>query len=203
MLVSSLHTFAKKEDEAAYEKGTITAIASIGFPNLNKVYEHDRSAGPFSAAVDYQLSGRFGISLLYAYKNSVAELKTVETPARTHFANGTQTTIPAAIFQYRGSLSIQAIMATGEYCYRNKGKVRLSSGLGFGLAIWKHSAYFSDGIDHSGDPNFRTFNQFTYRIRFLDVKVKLTKDLGVNGGIGFGYDGIFNAGLHYTIGRRS
>jgi len=95
-------------------------------------------------------------------------------------------------------------MATAEYAFVNKGRTSLSSGIALGYTPTPSvSTKFSDNVDHT---NFivssRDYGYLAFRIRILTAKVKLTENFGVYGGIGYGVDGLFALGAHYTFNHK-
>jgi hypothetical protein len=188
LLICSLIAQAK-DRVPAFDKGAITATLAVGMPNLNKVLGAYTSIGPYSASADYQLNKRFCANLLYSYMYSAAHLQTVKSMK-------TQNS-----FECEQRSAVSTIMATGQYCYLNRGRVWMSMGLGFGVAIPKNFVYFPDGIDHS-DEIYIPKTRFVYRLRLLDIKVKVTKNFSVYGGIGEGLDGVLSAGINYNITGR-
>ncbi len=194
LLLSGLSGLAKENDlPVACPKGSVSAIVTAGYPNIVQHLGGSLvSLGPFSAAVDYQLSMRLGLGFQYTYRFSGSGLKSFSSPT-----NG--------VIQYENKEGFHSFMATADYYYRNRGRVCFSSGIAFGYTLKPIlSLYASQGLS---DPEFIRSTQretgfLAFRLRLLHVKYSVTKSFGINGGVGVGIDGFITAGLHYTFSGR-
>ncbi len=204
LLITSLSAIAKKEKpEPAFKKGYVTATVAAGYPNFirySRVQSGSRSVGPFMAAVDYQASRRFSFGLQYTYQYTSSGIQS----ELAYVSTGTSATFSYE-YQYVRKVTYHSLMATVDYCFLNRGRVSLSSGIGLGYAPRpKLTQYFSDNIDHS-DKLGRVFTNAlpAVRLRLAYAKVRVKENFGVCGGIGLGTDGVFSLGVHYTFNGKN
>jgi len=203
LLITSLCSFAKKKEkpEPAIAKGSFTAIAATGYPNLFRYspWSSGGSIGPLIAAGEYQVSRRFNVGLQYSYHHSSTGTQTGNIYTRSG-----STISVVSTYQYERKLTFHLFMATADYCYLNKGRVLLSSGIGLGWSARPTvKDYFSDNINHSNDLNAAFTNWVpAVHLRVADVKVRIKDNFGLNAGIGLGTDGLIFAGAHYTFTGR-
>lgn len=194
MALLSLSAQAKKDKpEPAFAKGDFTLMAGTAYPDVLG-FRGWKPAAIFSATAEYQASRRFAFGLLYQFDYAIEPWRTIKASAY-----GSPYT-----FQSRKKATIQTYMATAEYAFLNKGRTSLSSGLAFGYTPAVNvSVQFRDNIDHSNliGPS-RDYGQISFRIRLLTAKVKLTNNFGVYGGLGYGMDGVFAIGAHYTFSNK-
>ena len=200
LLILSLSSFKKKKEHLAFNKGAVTATAATGYPNILKWVDLDgKSVGPFMAAGNYQVSRRFSLGVQYTYQYISTRVHT-----NTLFTEIGNMAVPIATYQYWRKITYQSLMVTVDYCYLNKGRLCLSSGIGLGYAprpIIKQ--YFSDNVDHTADLNDAfTTAMPVVRLRLLFASVKITQRFGVCGGLGLGTDGVISMGAHYTFTDR-
>ncbi len=199
LLISSLCSFTKKKKkpEQAFKKGNITAIVGTGYPNPYRK-RGDKSAGPFFAAGEWQASRRWSFGLIYSCNFVSTGVKNY-----TVYTQDTSGWVSTASFQYQDRMIFHAFTATAQYCYINRGRVCVGSGLG--LAVIPNPTIktrFPDGTDHSWQMRDRGYVLLGIRIRLIDAKVRLNKNWGVCGGVGFGDDGFLTVGASYTFRGR-
>lgn len=190
LLLSALTSFAG-DREPYIDKGTFTAGIGYGFPNMNGWSHSPVSIGAIIVAGDYQLSKRFNIGLQYNYNYT-------ESGMRNYFS-----TIDKATIQYFSNERWNILSVNSEYCYLNRGKLCLGSGLGLGAGL----ANGNSGSNTAKDPSIKEYN-YRYTViyimlRLVDVQVKIKDNLSATGCLGFGSDGMVTAGLQYTFRRRN
>lgn len=189
LLLPSLCATAKdKKDkpEPAFKKGTITATAAYGYiPSSKSARNWYKSDNIFQLLADYQVSRNFNVSAKYIYYNQVS---------KTHHYK----TFTGAPMQYRSRYQANFIAFTANYCYLNRGRVSLSSGLGLGFG---NSRDQSDIIDSNGKPLIRRFSQRNgaLDIRLLEARVKLKKNFALYGSLGYGHLGMIALGASYNF----
>lgn len=180
--------------EPSLVKGDISATLAVGTfttPLLEDAYVQ---SGPWSIAADYQLSKRFSVSALVYYTYSASKMGPKDIVIDTgggHYR--------LKELDYAATRVAFGGYVSGHYCYVNRGRVSMSCGLGFGIDKTTRKYEFAGGIDYTDRmyPSKPTY--FGVRVRFIDVKVRVTKNFSVFGGFGSGGDGYLSAGLNYKI----
>jgi hypothetical protein len=199
LLITSLCSFTKKKNksDAAFKKGNIIAMAGTGWPHMYG-YSGDKLLGPIFAAGEWQASRRwsFGLNFCYHHNNTGVETHTVYT------SNGTTVT-PVYSFQYEQKITHHVFMATANYCYVNRGRVCLGSGIGFGYEPPPTvKTHFHDNVYHQVPVHDAGYFTLAFRVRLLDAKVRITEHFGLCGGVGYGVDGLISVGALYTFKGR-
>ncbi len=206
LIVSSLCSFTKKKKkpEAAFKTGRVTATVSTGYPNFFRYYERtgSRSLGPFMAAANYQTSRRWSFGLQYSYHYTNTGIQT----ARQYTSvGGGSAPVFSHEYQYQIKVTYHSFMATADYCYLNRGRVCLSSGIGLGyMPRPTRSEYYSDNMRHSAFTGRGVmYDPFpAFRARLVHARVRIKDNFGVCGGLGIGTDGLFSVGAVYTFKGR-
>ena len=181
--------------EPSLVKGDLSATLAVAmYVPTRKDYVY-RFLGPYTVSVDYQLSKRFNLSVLgfYFYSESYMGPK-----PRWEYASVVVVDTLNEI-DYAWTRRRIGGYLTGNYCYVNRGRVSISCGLGLGAYRNIRQLEFPAGIDNSDKIRVEKPVYFTSRVRFADVKVRVSKKFTVLGGFGVGPDGHFCAGLNYKI----
>jgi hypothetical protein len=188
LLLSVFTTFAG-DKEPFIDKGTHTVGIAYGFPNVIGEKDPRVSIGSVIVTADRQLSKRFNIGLQYNFNY------TDGGPRTRMLTNNISYQSVAKSFSHRVSFN-------SEYCFVNRGKVCLGSGLG--MAIGAQRTYVNYNYTQNivlRDNNYTVF-ELAFMLRIVDVQVKLKDNLSVTGCLGYGYDGLVTAGVQYTFRRK-
>jgi hypothetical protein len=194
LLLLSLVSQARKEKhKPAFDKGEFRVIAGTGYPNFMGYYGDGKPQFTFIAATEYQASRRFAIGLQYLYSYSFFN--------RRGYINYNPNLPPIGFTQ---KTYTHVFMATAEYAFLNRGRVALSSGIGLGyIPTPKVKTIFDDKIDHSDSVNTDLdYWHVAFRLRIVNMKIRLNENLGVYFGVGYGSDGLLSGGVHYTFSGR-
>ena len=179
--------------EPSLVKGDISATLAVGtffYPLLNESYVQ---LGPYSVAVDYQLSKRFSVSGLAYYVYSASQMAprflVLDTGGGSSWRK----------WDYAATQVMFGGFLSGHYWYMNRSRVSLSCGLGLGIYNNVVKYDFADYHAYLEGKNKVKNSSIYMRLRLIDVKVRLAKNFSVFGGFGFGGDGYLSAGLNYKI----
>lgn len=188
LLLSSLSSFGKSKyddkPDPAIKNGAITPYIAYAYPFFSDI----KHTGIFIAGAEYQVSRGLNAGLQYGYY----QWRTPMMLARNQFS-GTN-------YQIGDVMRGHIFMLTIDYCYLNRGRVSLAAGFGLGTISANKSLHIIDSTGLSTETKYPyRLNSFTGRIRLIDAKVRITKNLGIYGGLGLGSDGVFAIGAHYTF----
>jgi hypothetical protein len=181
LMTTSLMAAAKNDKETAFPKGTGTVMLGISYANTREDKWYTTATPPVFVAADYQFSKRFSVNMMFAIR---------------YFEDGNN----------YGTISYSywkpMLIPTLEYCYINSGKLRLSCGVGIGLSwetvgVYKEITIIGSEAVEKVIKNKREIA--IARVRAIDMKWKLTPKFGVLAGLGYGTDGIINAGVWYKF----
>lgn len=173
----------KDKPEPAFKKGTITTTAAYVYsPYSRGWYE---STNTFLLLADYQVSRNFNVSAKYLYLSQTSN---------THYYKS----FGGVQMQYKSREQANFFVFTANYCYLNRGRVSLSSGLGLGFGYSKHKA---DIIDSNGKPftNYDGQKNGALDIRLIEAKVMLKNNFALYGSLGYGNLGLIAAGASYNF----
>jgi hypothetical protein len=194
LLLCSFSSFAKGEGPAI-DNGTYTLSAAWGFPETRKSYfPYGTSFGPISITADRQLTKRFSVDLQYAYTHSIADRMTLRIVQ--HGATSVSN------IYYEQDSRYHSITAGGEYCYVNRNRLWMACGIALGLEVQKHNVLYltdSTNVDRSNEIYAAKKPFLNYRLRFVDAKYTIGKNLGLCASFGFGMDGILTFGVLYRF----
>lgn len=195
LLLTSLCSFKKdkKEQEPAFKKGDITAIVAYGTQIMFWESLYTASSN-VTACAEYQLSNKFNVGLQYSY--NYTETKWYRNSYRV---NGVVTMNTPTYQQKQWSWG-NILLLTGEYCFVNKGRTSISSGLGIGIFAGKRKEHT---IDSMGIPSYSTspVARLAVQLQLVNAKMRLSENWGLYGGLGLGYRGILSLGAHYTFNK--
>lgn len=174
LMATSVIASAKGDKETAFPKETGTVMAGISYANTQDDNLYSTAAPPVFVAADYQFSKRFSANMMFALRY-----------LHYDYNNG--------FFTYSDWKPM--VIPTFEYCYVNSEKLRLSCGLGIGVS--RETVGTRTG---SSGEVIKTKREIAIaRVRAIDMKWKLTPKFGVLAGLGYGADGIVNAGVWYKV----
>lgn len=194
MALLSISAQAKKtKPEIAYAKRDFTLMAGTAYPDMLG-FQGWKPAAILTVSGEYQASRRLAFGVQYLLSYATEPWRTINTSV-----NGNSYT-----FQYRKKATNHLVMATAEYAFVNRGRTSLSSGIALGYTPPPSvSTQFRDNIDHTNAiGSSRDFGHIGFRIRLLTAKIKLTNNFGVYAGLGYGMDGVFAIGAHYTFSHK-
>jgi len=205
LVISSLCSFTKKKKkpEQAFEKRSFTAIAGTGWSNVF-TDSRSKSIGPINVGADYQASKRWSFGFQYTFNYTKTDVRKFLVYPNSFMIVGTPI-IPTDSFLYQQKATYHSFMATADFCYVNKKRLCLSSGIGLGYTPYPTvSTRFPDNIDHSTQLGDRVaYLPFAFRLRLLNARVRITDRLGAFGSVSYGVDGFLLAGATYTFTGRN
>ncbi|MBX2906682.1 MAG: hypothetical protein KF744_11630 [Taibaiella sp.] len=180
----------KKKPEPAFAKGDFTLMAGTAYPDVLG-FQGWKPTAIFTVIGEYQASPRFAFGIQYLLSYATEPWRTINTSVNSS----------PYTFQYRKKATNHLVMATAEYAFVNRGRTSLSSGIAIGYTPAPSvSTQYSDNINHTNSiVSSRDYGHIAFRLRILTAKVKLTDNFGVYGGLGYGIDGLFALGAHYTF----
>jgi hypothetical protein len=188
LLLSVFTTFAG-DKEPFIEKGTHTVGIAYGFPNVIGEKDPRVSIGSVIVTADRQLSKRFNIGLQYNFNYTDGGVR-----SRTVSNN--------VSYQSQSKSFLHRVSFNSEYCFINKGRVCLGSGLGVAAGVQKTYYNYSNLQNIVLKDGNYALLEFAFMLRLVDVQVKLKDNLSVTGCLGYGYDGLVTAGVQYTFRRK-
>lgn len=178
-----------------YKKGNMTLYAGLGASNvvanaLNSVGEGAAySVGPYILGYQYHLTDKLMIGLAYTYQSASTGKQTVTTATDN--------------VSFRTNLNVSTFLSQINYSwYNNENQA---------LILYSGAALGTFSIDSelelvSGNKDLAVLynglaNGMSYHITAIGYKGRFTKSskLGAFAELGFGMNGIFNAGLQYTF----
>jgi hypothetical protein len=178
-----------------YKKGNMTLYAGLGASNvvanaLNSVGEGAaNSVGPYILGYQYHLTDKLMIGLAYTYQSASTGKQTVTTATDN--------------VSFRTNLNVSTFLSQINYSwYNNENQA---------LILYSGAALGTFSIDSelelvSGNKDLAVLynglaNGMSYHINAIGYKGRFTKSskLGAFAELGFGMNGIFNAGLQYTF----
>jgi hypothetical protein len=178
-----------------YKKGNMTLYAGLGASNvvanaLNSVGEGAaNSVGPYILGYQYHLTDKLMIGLAYTYQSASTGKQTVTTATDN--------------VSFRTNLNVSTFLSQINYSwYNNENQA---------FILYSGAALGTFSIDSelelvSGNKDLAVLynglaNGMSYHINAIGYKGRFTKSskLGAFAELGFGMNGIFNAGLQYTF----
>jgi hypothetical protein len=193
LLISSLCSFKKDETQPAVPAGSVTAIASLGYPKMAWLeFDHEKGAPVlYIVGAEYQENRWLNTGLQYCLNYSAVGMQ----PIKNYFSG--------TVYQLERWAWWETVMATADFCYLNKGRVSLSAGIGLGLQFEKISGHVIDSVGISTSSTHHERN-IAARLRLINAKVRVAKNFGLYGGLGLGYDGMVAVGAYYTfLGKKA
>lgn len=172
--------------EPAIKNGAITPFVAYAYPFFSDL----KHTGMFNVGGEYQISRGLNVGVQYSYFKW-------HMPLGTYWNQYTGTR-----FHMGDIMSGHIVMLAVDYCYLNRGRVSLAGGFGLGKLYAYKSLHVIDSIGISSESKYPRTSNAAGRIRLIDAKVQLTKNFGVNAGLGLGSDGLFAVGAHYVFTKR-
>lgn len=177
----------KKDKKNVFRKGDITVVAAYGSQKILGISGFDISRN-VTAYSEYQLSPKFIVGLQYSY--AYAKTKLFEANYQTSgiiFAG-------SPTYQFETWLKRNTVLANAEYCFLNRDRISLSSGLGFGVSLLKGREHIIDSVGISSYNTFPTRIFPALQLQVLNLKVRITDNWSAYGGICFGHRGLLSGG---------
>ena len=180
LLVIKLASFAQAE------KGTTRIIAGWGAPNIAAAVlsDVDKQTGPIHFGVKHFFSDKISVGLIYNYSDA--------TTKPYLYNDGTNA------FAYKYDAVFSTFLANVDYSWKSGEKHNLYSGLGLGFVNVSASATITTG---TGDaPKFTAAaSGLGYHVTAIGYHGTLGAGFGAYAELGYGYNGLINAGLSYSI----
>jgi hypothetical protein len=178
-----------------FQKGNMSVFAGVGASNtvanaLNSVGEDaSNSFGPYILGYQYHLSDKLMLGLAYSYQSA---------------STGKQTIVTATdAVSYKTNLNISMFMTQLNYAwYQNeKQAMVLYSGVSAGTFSVEGELEIISGNKDLAVKYNSLSNGVSYHLTAIGYKGRFTKSskLGAYAELGFGMNGLFNAGLNYTF----
>ncbi len=191
LLITSISSFARGNDEPAIATGSFTFYAGTAFPSYLKVlggFTDGQYVGPFHLGIQNQVLSNWNVGLQFSYSNA--------NSAWMDFTDNNSN-----VYSYKYDISLITILVNADYTWLNRNHVVLYSGAGFGYGAISGKASFSDNVNHSDEVAFSgQASTVAYHVRLFGAKVNIVKTLGIYGDVGFGWNGIAEVGIKYSIG---
>jgi hypothetical protein len=176
-----------------FSKGTTSLFFGIGINNtstkqIKAIGEGGgRAFGPVQFGYQYHLSNRFCLGLMYTYTSAETGEEFV-----TDF-------ITQANYTYK--FNISTFLSRLDYCWMNKKNFAYYSGFGFGTQKVTASTSVASG-DPSLVPDYtEDFSGVAGHLTIFGFKARFGNNgkLGMYSEVGFGVNGLWNAGLTYSF----
>ena len=167
-------------------KNKMRIMVGYGLPNIPAaiIGDVDTKTGPYEIGYKVFLSDKFSIGLMYNYAS--ASTKT----ALDYDPNGNA-------YSYNFDVSFSTFLTQLDYAWVNKTSHNWYSGLSLGYANVTANLNLITG---SSNPTFTAANSgFAYHLTLVGYHGTLGKGFGVYSELGYGFNGIFNAGLSYSF----
>lgn len=196
LLISGLCSFKKdkkKAPEPAFKNSQFTVIAAYGLPSAlwaKPTYRDPVTRGCALVGAEYQVERWFKAGLQYSYYHAGTGMQ----PVQDHFS-GTP-------YQRDGWAREHGLFITADFCYLNKGKWSLSSGIGLGVLYTNYSTHTIDSVGISTYSKLSGVIGLDARLRLLNAQVRLKENLGLYGGLLVAPGASIAIGAHYTFSKR-
>jgi hypothetical protein len=172
---------------AQTSEGKTRIILGWGAPNFAAAGLSDvnEQTGPIHVGFKHFFSEKLSVGAMYNYSDA--------TTKNYLLTNGT------SAFSYNYKTVFSTFLTNIDYTWANKEKYNLYTGLGLGYVDVSATATITDGSGTA--PTFTAAaSGLAYHLTAIGVHYKLgSSRFGGYAELGFGYNGIVNAGLSYSI----
>ena len=170
------------------EKGKMRLMLGYGLPNIPAQILNDVSTSSGPIEIGYKYACSDALSIGFMYNNSSAKTSDVL------FDDGLGNS-----YSYNFGVGFNTFLTQLDYSWLRRDTYNFYSGLSLGYVVVSAETNIISGSP-SDDLKFSAAsNAAAYHLTFVGISSRLIKGLGVYSELGYGYNGIFNAGLSYTF----
>ena len=187
LLIITLGLMTSLVSNAQSSKGKMRIMAGFGVPNFAaaSLSNVDEKFGPYQIGYKYFMTDKFSIGLMYNYSSA----KTTNMIGVNN--NGDN-------YTYNYAVTFNTFLAQLDYSWYNRPSHNWYSGLSLGTVNVNAKATVTLGNGLA--PEFTSASSgLAYHITAVGYHGNIGKNFGLYSELGFGYNGLLNAGLTYSF----
>jgi hypothetical protein len=175
---------------AQVKQGDFRLMLGYGIPNIpaKALATTSESSGPLQIGFKYFIKDNLSIGAMYNKSSATTE--------KVNIIDGLGND-----YSYSIGISFNTFLTQIDYTWKNELKYNLYSGVGLGY-VDVNSEINMTVNSGTGDESLSfsaAKSNAAYHLTFIGINSKLAGGLGVYSELGYGYNGIFNAGLSYKF----